>query len=371
MVTYITPIIMKVIHFITSIDKSAGGTTAYMQLLSHELKDLVDLVVVTGQSADPVVLSGVDIRFIDLSMYCYLKFEKEFQTLITKEMPDIVHINGIWEPQTWFFQKMAQDLGIKVVLTPHGMLESYILNRHSWKKKIALAMYQDKAIRHVDYLHATAQPELDQFRKLGYSNSTEIIPNGIETTHVKCKTEWIKVRNILFLSRVHPKKGLELLIKAVALLENRKFKITIAGEGEQTYIEFLKKLTVQYEVSNLFNFVGGVYDDKKWEMYYQTDLFVLPTFSENFGIVVAEALATGIPVITTKGTPWKELETYKCGWWIDLTVQNLKNALSEALMVSPEQLNEMGLRGRKLIKEKYEIKAVTLKLKEFYDQILL
>lgn len=361
---------MKVIHFITSIDKSAGGTASYMQLLSHELKELVDLVVVTGITPNPVELPGVDVRFLDLSMFRFLKFEKEFLNLILAEKPDIVHINGIWEPQTGLFQEMAQDLGIKVVLSPHGMLEPYIMRRHALKKKIALAMYQDKAIRNADYLHATAQQELDQFRKLGYKQAAVIIPNGIETADVKFKTEWKAVRNILFLSRVHPKKGLELLIDAVALLENRNFSITIAGEGEASYIESLKKLAAQHEVSHLFNFVGGIYGDQKWELLHQADLFVLPTFSENFGIVMAEALATGVPVITTTGTPWKELETHQCGWWIDLNIHNLLKSLTEALNTSPEQLQAMGLRGRKLVQDKYEVKAVSFKMYEYYNRIL-
>ncbi|MDD4969966.1 MAG: glycosyltransferase [Paludibacter sp.] len=362
---------MKVIHFITSIDKSAGGTTVYMQLISKELKGLIDLVVVTGYSPNPVELPGIEVRFLDLSMFRFLRLEKEFLNLIKYEKPDIVHINGIWEPQTGLFQEMAQELWIKVVLTPHGMLEPYILSRHLLKKKIALALYQDRAIKNADYMLATAQTELDQFRKLGYTKPAVIIPNGIETADVKYKTEWMKVRNILFLSRVHPKKGLELLIEAVSLLENRNFKITIAGEGEPKYLESLKRLSIQYNVSHLFEFVGGIYGDDKWELYNQTDLFVLPTFSENFGIVVAEALATGIPVITTKGTPWQELETCQCGWWIDLTIQNLQNSLSEALNASPELLKSMGLRGQKLINEKYEIKAVAEKLKILYEKILL
>jgi glycosyltransferase involved in cell wall biosynthesis len=361
---------MKVIHFITSIDKSGGGTTAYMQLLSTELKNLVDLIIVTGLSPNPVELVEVDVRFFDLSLSRWFKLEKGFYTLLETEKPDIVHINGIWMPQSWLFQKIAQQKGIKVVLSPHGMLEPYILNRHPLKKMIGLILYQHKALKRVDYIHATAKSELDQIRKLGYHQPAEIVPNGIEITDLKFKTEWQKVQNILFLSRVHPKKGIELLIEAVARLQNSQLKITIAGEGDKNYIESLKKLCEQKNLSEQFEFTGGVYDEQKWRLYHDSDLFVLPTYSENFGIVVAEALATGIPVITTKGTPWQELETEKCGWWIELNVENLKNAITEALALTPEKLKEMGMRGRKLVEEKYEIKAVAKEMKEFYDRIL-
>ncbi|HEY6913358.1 MAG TPA: glycosyltransferase, partial [Paludibacter sp.] len=365
------PATLKIIHFITSIDKSGGGTTAFLQLISGELKKEVDLVIVTKETTQSVELKDIKVRFLNLSISRLLVLEKEFLHLLKAEQPDIVHINGIWEPQTWLFQKTAQQLGIKVIMSPHGMLEPYILNRHPLKKQLALALYQRKAVKSVDYLHATAQSELKQFRKLGYLQPAEIIANGIELADIKSKTTWNEVRNILFLSRVHPKKGLEILIEAVARLENKQLLlITIAGEGEPDYVESLKKLAVEQHVSHLFNFIGPVYGCRKWDLYENSDLFVLPTYSENFGIVVAEALATGIPVITTTGTPWQELETNRCGWWIDLNVQNLVKTLNEAINKTSAELKEMGLRGRKLIGDKYEIKAVSASMFLFYNKII-
>lgn len=362
---------LKVVHFITSIDKSGGGTTAYIQLISKELKELVDLEVVTCKTVHSVDLHDVKVRFLNLSLLRWFTLKKEFINLIEAEKPDIVHLNGIWMPQIWLFQKIAQQLGIKVVLSPHGMLEPYILNRHPLKKQLALALYQRKAVKRADYLHATAQSELKQFRKLGYLQPTEIIANGIELSDIKPKTRWNEVRNVLFLSRIHPKKGLEILIEAVSRLENKQLlTFTIAGDGDTDYVESLKKLAVQKHASHLFNFMGGVYGERKWELLQESDLFVLPTYSENFGIVVAEALATGIPVITTIGTPWQELEINRCGWWIDLSVPNLAKALNEAINKNSTELQEMGLRGRKLVEDKYEIKAVAEKMFLFYKEIM-
>lgn len=361
---------MKILHFITSIEKSAGGTTAYMQLISKELIRLVDFVIVTGISPNPIDCSGAITVFVNLSMSRWLSLEKEIAAILDLEKPDIVHVNGIWQPQTWLFQKVAQRKGIKVVLSPHGMLEPYIMNRHPLKKKIALALYQHKAIRTANYIHATATSELAQIRKLGYNPPATIIPNGIELTDLLPKTEWQHVRNILFLSRVHPKKGIELLIEALAQLNDKNIRVIVAGEGEAAYIESLKKLVVQKNVSQQVKFVGGVYGNRKWELYREADLFVLPTYSENFGIVVAEALATGLPVITTTNTPWKELETEKCGWWINLNVPDLAKALAEAIALQPEELKAMGLSGRKLVEDKYDIRAVSEKMVAFYKEVL-
>ena len=128
-----------------------------------------------------------------------------------------------------------------------------------------------------------------------------------------------------------------------------------------------------------FDFIltGPLDDEKKWEAYARADLFVLPTYSENFGIVVAEALWAGVPVITTKGTPWDELESEKCGWWIDLPKSKSGveveqwNALDSALREarSADDLRGMGARGRKLVEDRYTWSAVVGAMKRGYEQM--
>ena len=98
---------------------------------------------------------------------------------------------------------------------------------------------------------------------------------------------------------------------------------------------------------------------------------ILPTHSENFGIVVAESLAVGVPVITTQGTPWGDLETYECGWWIDLSVSNLEKVIANAINTPVADLEAMGEKGKKLVAEKYEIKATTTKLLDLYQEVLV
>ena len=361
---------MKVIHFLSSIDKASGGVTAYIELLSRELKHKVDLVIATGVSIEPIKIQGVKVEFFDLSLKKIKSLSQSFNKFLIEEKPDIVHVNGIWEPCCWLFQKEAQKIGIKVVLSPHGMLEPYILNRNPWKKKIAMFLYQDKAIKKADYIHATAISECMNINELGYTNNNIIIPNGVDTSEVLIKDSFSKTkRSFLFLSRIHPKKGIEFLLEAVEQIKNEDFEVIIAGTGDEKYTKNLKEIAKSKKIENKVKFVGPVYGKAKWELYKKVDYFILPTYSENFGIVVAEALATGLPVITTKGTPWEELIKNNCGWWIDLSIENLKKTIRAALSLSTDELLKMGLNGKKLVSSKYEIGSVTNLMYEFYKRI--
>jgi glycosyltransferase involved in cell wall biosynthesis len=186
------------------------------------------------------------------------------------------------------------------------------------------------------------------------------------------KDSWKRTNNILFLSRVHEKKGINFLIEAVATLKEKLkgYKIIIAGEGEPTYIAILKQMAVDLGVQDQVVFVGGVYGNEKWRLFREADVFVLPTFSENFGIAIAEALASGTPVITTEGAPWKDLIKYGCGWSTEIGTSATVNAIKEFLMLDEDAVERMGRNGRRLIEEKYSINAMAEKMMELYKNLL-
>lgn len=199
---------MKVIHYIASIDKSGGGTTEYMRLLSKVFRNETSLSIATGISKNPIIIEGVPVKFFNNNILRWFSLIKEFRTFLQNEKPDIVHINGIWSPQNWGFQKVAQELNIKVVMSPHGMLEPWIVQHNPLKKKVALFLFQNKAIKKANHIHATAQMEKDSIRKLGFLNKITIIPNGIDLSEIKGTKEHYGTHKMVFLSRIHPKKGI-------------------------------------------------------------------------------------------------------------------------------------------------------------------
>lgn len=362
---------MKVVHFITSIDRASGGTSSYMQLLAKELGKLVELHVVTHRSENPLTLENCEVHYIKGNALG-IRMKKEWLDVLDEVNPEVVHVNCCWMPEIALAQRWAQERGYKVVLTPHGMLEPWIMQRHYWTKKVpAIWLFQRRAVKRADYIHATAESERQNLLKLGWNDKIQVIANGIDVESIEIKRSWKWNKNILFLSRVHVKKGINFLIEAVATLKDEftDYTINIAGEGEETYINELKQLAKRLGIDSQVNFVGGVYGDKKWELFRQADLFVLPTHSENFGIVVAEALASGTPVITTKGTPWQELEEYNCGWWTEVGTEPTVKALQSFLSLSEEDLERMGHNGRRLVEEKYSAKSVAEEMVRMYKEI--
>ena len=362
---------MKIIHYIPSLDRTSGGTGSYMQLLAKELGQLVELHIVSHESANPLVIENSQVHYISSSLFKGMK--KEWLDLLQAIRPDVVHVNCCWMPGCAFIQKWAQQVGYKVILTPHGMLEPWIIKRHYWTRKIpALLLYQKNAVQKADYLHATAESEKENLLQLGYNNKVAVIANGVAVEEIQLKKSWERKKQILFLSRVHIKKGINFLIETVAALkeELQGYRIHIAGEGEEAYINELKSLANQMGIANLIHFTGGVYGKQKWELFRNADVFILPTHSENFGIVVAEALASGVPVITTKGTPWNELEKYNCGWWTNVGTKATIDALRNFLALSENELQQMGRNGRNLIEERYSTRMIAKQMKELYSKTI-
>lgn len=346
---------MKVIHYIAGLDKTSGGITEYLRLLASELVKEIDVVVATSVSENPIQIRGVKIHFFRYHPLYINTLIREFTQFIKSEQPDIVHINGIWNIQNWAFHQAAYKLETPIILSPHGMLEPWIMEHNRWKKRLAMWLYQRKSIRNASLLHVTSSMEKQSVQRLGFYNSLEVIPNGIDLAETKTGKKKYGSKKILFISRFHPKKGIELLLEAWRGLDNLGWKLELVGEGDPSYVNALKK-----GVRNLKNvhFIGFKYGKAKWECFNSADVMVLPTHSENFGIVVTEALSVGVPVLTTKGTPWRDLETHNCGWWINLSVKELQIALKNIFNTPTSELKAMGERGRSLVLRKYKIEKI-------------
>ena len=356
---------MKVLHVIASIDESTGGPARSVPKSCIELAKIgVEIEIITQKSENPVPIPETENLTIT---YKTLSELIKYAANLSTHSVDLIHLQHIWTPYVNIMAFCAQFKNIPYLITPRGMLEPWIMARNPWKKKMAMLLYQNKVIQRANYIHVTAQMEADHIYRLGYSNPITIIPNGIDLNEITTSKTKYGTKKMVFLSRIHPKKGIELLLAAWQSINTEGWSLEIAGNGNQTYITKLKQSAS--DLKNVF-FVGPQYGEAKWNFIRSADVMLLPSFSENFGIVIAEALAVGVPVLTTKGTPWEDLEIYDCGWWIDLSEINLRKGLIDAMKTPTKTLKKMGQEGKKLIKEKYQIKATAKNILKLYKRLL-
>ena len=369
---------------IPDLSLTAGGPTRTITQLSSALASFsgseVRLIsqAIRGSSillpSGSAVKSHIDQTASPLSFKFGLPAHRAMKRAFTQMQPQIIHFNGIWHPLNHWCIRVAQRHTIPFVIQPHGMLEPWALEWRALKKRIALAVYQRRDLESAALLVATSEREAENLRHLGFQNPIAVIPNGIDLVGMKYSSNTDaftprKCRYALFLGRIHQVKGLMNLLRAWAKIRPEGWVLQLAGPDEAGHLGDVLALAEQLGVSDQIEYLGEFDDRAKWAIYRGADLFVLPSFSENFGIVVAEALSQGLPVITTTGTPWKDLRTYGCGWWVDPSEAGLCNALREAFTQPAGGLIEMGVRGRQYV-QRYDWLVIADQMFDVYRWVL-
>ncbi len=225
----------RVCHAIYSVSKYSGGSSYYLQSLFEPLATYASLTLLTKQTAEDVAFSK-EVKIKDIFTKKLLNRKKELGQYSKTDAIEIFHGHGLWQYPVHLMAKVARKNKLPYVISPHGMLEPWSLSVGSWKKRVALKLFQRKDLDLASSLHATSTMEADNIRKLGFKNAIAIIPNGIalnEFPFLQNQTKGEK-RTVLFLSRVHPKKGIENLIEAWGKVEDslrHNWEIQIAGNG--------------------------------------------------------------------------------------------------------------------------------------------
>lgn len=367
---------MIICHFITSLDKSSGGPP-------RSLKTSVEMILESTPDFKIIIFSLESSNMIDFKKHPnlevillpknYFKFKNKVSYYLRKHNPDLIHIQGIWEFKNHVFIKLTRKLKIPYLISTRGMLEAWSLKVGWLKKRVALIAYQKRDLKFARCIHATAKSEEDSIKNILSGANIEIVPNSIDLVefpdYVKKENQ---IKKILFLSRIHHKKGIELLINSWRKIDKKlkeNWEVEIVGNGDEKYIQKLNNIISSMYLENEVKITKPVFNQDKIEKYRSANLFVLPTYSENFGVVVAESLACKVPVITTKGTPWQDLESFGCGKWIDIGEVPLKKSLEEMLLKTFQELLVMGENGRKLVMNNYNSKFVSEDMAALYKRL--
>lgn len=271
---------------------------------------------------------------------------------------DIIHDNGVWRRHNHELAHTARQLRLPRVVTLRGMLEPWALAYRALKKKLAWTLYQRRDLNSAAVLHATAETEAENAERLGLKPPIVVVPNGVDLPDIRQEVEIHRPssrsrRRALFLGRLHPKKGIPMLLDAWARLRPQDWELIIAGPAEKGHNVEIAKQAEQLGIASDVTISGPVYGVEKNTLYHSAELFILPTYSENFGMSVAEALAHEVPVLTTTGAPWGLVESERCGWWVPPTIEGVLQGLVAATATDQIELRAMGQRGRDLMQEKF------------------
>ena len=370
---------LRSVHVIAGLDPAHGGP-------SYTVPRLCQALAAAGGEARLISVGeagGCDIAPDDEGSRCFppdwtgVPFLRELRcsaglTRALRELApkvNVVHDNGLWLMPNVEAGRAALCARKPLIITPHGMLSPAALAFSRLKKRFVWALLQGDVVRRASCIHATSDQEYDEIRDFGLKNPVAIIPNGIDVPVLDSRLTAATDggRTVLSLGRIHPKKGLDRLVRAWAKVEaaHPEWRLRIVGSDELGHARELAALAAELKTQRV-SIEGPAAGAAKAAAYRDADLFVLPTLNENFAITVAEALAAGTPVIATKGAPWHGLECEGCGWWIDHGVEPLVATLAEAMDMERGVLRAKGAKGRAWMKRDFSWDRVGLEMLNVY-----
>ncbi|HUQ80917.1 MAG TPA: glycosyltransferase [Gemmatimonadaceae bacterium] len=375
---------MRALHVIPSAAPGDGGPNVAVRALARGLVARgVDVTVATtnadGHGAldvpvdSPVIEDGVIYRFFARTMPGSWKFSWPLTRWLWAHAGayDVVHVHALFSYATIPGCRAALHAPVPYIVRPLGTLSEWSLGHRAWKKRPYYALLERSHLDMAAAIHVTSAAEAEDVARLGYGERARVIPLGVDVTEpppVRDRPDSDRPLELLFLSRLHPKKNVPLLLRALASTppSPRAVRLTIAGDGEGGYRAELEALATSLGVADRVRFVGQVGGDDKRRLLSASDCFVLPSAHENFGIAVAEALGAGLPVIVTPGVALApDVEAAGAGLVTDATEEALASAIGWATE-HPGALVEMGERGWWLAKRELSWATTCMRVEALY-----
>lgn len=284
---------------------------------------------------------------------------------------DVYHAQGVWQWPTYALAAAARKKHKPYVITPRGMLYPQdIAKNNKFFKQLSLALKLKSDLNNAACIQCTCVEEMEHLRALGVTTPVAIIANPVVIEeHKDIKTD--AVFRVGYLGRVSPRKKIERLIRAFAELGDvaQNAELLIIGNCGDEYEQQLHKEAEQLGVKNI-RFAGFLSGIEKDDAIASMSVLVNPSDFENLGNVILEGLVRRIPCIATTGSPWEELRTHDCGWWVEPTQESITEAIRDAIQTSPTKLEEMGRNGYNLVAKNYSVEAIATKTKKMYKWIL-
>lgn len=290
----------------------------------------------------------------------------ELPRLIT--WADIVHVTAVYSFPT-IPTLLACRLARKPLLwSARGSLQRWEQTRkrslkQAWERTCATIL-----MGHPHAIHVTSPEEAKAANTQLPASPTIEIPNGVDTPETLPERQWQPEgrTRVMYLGRFDPIKGIEHLIDSVAFSKTPNLELTLYGSGDKEYTTTLARRIEDKHLASRIKVAGFVEGAAKTNAFAHADICVLPSFSENFGMTVVEALSHGVPVIASKGTPWSQLPAHDAGLWVANDPESLAGAMDE---LAQRKLEECGKRGRIWMRETFDWSAVAKRMIKAYQKL--
>jgi glycosyltransferase involved in cell wall biosynthesis len=365
------------VQLTTGLSRSAGGPYFSVSELARAVCEAGHATTVLGVvgergewEADSRQWQGLEVQAVDRAGAATVaRLTSQLRARLESGC-SLVHAHGLWDSGSIACRLALPGSEVPFVLSPRGMLEPWALQYHAWKKRLARIAWQDAVLARVSMFHATSDAEARSIRGLGLSQPIAVIPNGVRApARLEAGRRDSGPRRCVFLSRLHPKKGIPLLLEAWEAVAPAGWELVIAGYGEPAHVQEVEAAVGRVRQPGV-SLIGELRDAEKWRFLTTADLFVLPSHSENFGIAVAEAIAAGLPVITTTATPWQVLQDQELGWWVPPTGASIATALAEAVSMERSELAARGARAAEHVGRHLSWRAIGERMVACYDWLL-
>lgn len=347
---------MRVVHIVASVDDEAAGPSVSVTRLAEAQSR-------AGAEAELATIAGWKPGSARATRVPHMRYPASFSRvpvlrglaashamrkalLDRARSADVFHSHGLWLMPNVYPADAARAGGGAFVISPRGMLAAAASRFSASKKRIFWALAQRRAAEAAALFHATSEQEALDIRAAGLAAPIVVAANGVDLPDApQAARAPAGEHTILCLGRIHPKKGVERLLRAWAEIEPEAcaWRLRIVGPSELGHADELRALVVALSLRRV-SIEGPLFGDAKAIAYREASLFALPSLDENFAMTVAESLSAGTPVISTRGAPWSGLEREGCGWWVE--ADGLAAALRQAISLPSERLAQMGARGR-------------------------
>lgn len=370
---------MRIAQIVASLEARHGGPSRSVRSVASALAELgheVDLLTTEpGSESEERLAAGLVARRFRRERPLGLAVSAALRRQAERGPYDLIHAHALWQRPLHYAASGARRLGVPLVISPRGMMSPWAWRHHRWRKWLSARFVHPGAFAQASGWHATSEEEAADIRRLGFTQPICVAPNGVDLPSVAAAAAAAAFwrgrapaaenrRVALFHSRFHPKKRVVELIELWARIAPADWVLLVVGIPETYTVEHLAGCARAAGADDRVLVFDGTTTPPP---YACANLFLLPTHSENFGLTVAEALAHGIPVLTTDGAPWRRLDSVGAGHCVAWS--DYPSALATLLAAPASVLAAQGAAGRAWMQQEFSWSAAVSRLEAFYSTL--